>query len=99
MLPKTIKIGGLIYEIEKVEDLDRFELSEGLIGMIYYQETKIRIDEKLPKQLLDSTLIHELTHGILNEAGYSEQDEQMVDRVGRVLYQVLKDNDFSFLHD
>ena len=43
------------------------------------------------------TLIHEITHGILVEAGYINHEEEQADRIGKILYQVLVDNDFSWL--
>lgn len=97
MFPKSIKIGGLVYKVEQVEDLARLEMEEDLAGMIYYRDAEIKIDKDLPTQIASHTLIHETTHGILLEAGYTEHEEEMADRIGKVLYQVLIDNDFSFL--
>lgn len=97
MFPKTVKIGGLIYKVAQVEDLSRLEMVEDLAGMIYYREAEMKIDKELPTQIANHTLIHEMTHGILQEAGYTEHEEEMADRIGKVLYQVLLDNDFSFL--
>ncbi len=37
-------------------------------------------------------LIHELTHAMLQEAGYKEQDEDLVTRFSIILHQVLIDN-------
>lgn len=96
MLPKTIKIGGLIYKVEHKEDLQG---KNGEWGHIAYKEVAIRLDNNMTDQLTDQTFIHEMTHGILVEAGYNDHEEQMADRIGKVLYQVLKDNDFSFLHE
>lgn len=97
MFPKTVKIGGLIYKVAQVEDLSRLEMVEDLAGMIYYREVEMKIDKDLPPQIANHTLIHEMTHGILQEAGYTEHEEEMADRIGKVLYQVLVDNDFNFL--
>ncbi|CZR02356.1 hypothetical protein [Trichococcus collinsii] len=96
MFPRTIKIGGLLYGVEITKDLQG---KEGNWGHIAYKETKIRIDDNLNPQLTNQTLIHEMTHGILMEAGYSEHEEEMADRIGKVLYQVLKDNDFIFIQE
>ena len=35
-------------------------------------------------------------NGILVEAGYINHEEEQVDRIGKILYQVLVDNDFSW---
>jgi len=44
----------------------------------------------------EQTLLHEMLHACFNEAGFDEQDEDVVNRLGIVLYQVLKDNNLSF---
>ena len=36
-------------------------------------------------------------NGILVEAGYINHEEEQADRIGKILYQVLVDNDFSWL--
>ncbi|MER2001229.1 MAG: hypothetical protein ABS862_01300 [Carnobacterium inhibens] len=94
MFPKTVKIGGLIYKVEQTRDLQG---KDGDWGHIAYKETAIRLDDNLTDQLANQTLIHEIAHGILVEAGYDEHEEDMANRIGKVLYQVLVDNEFSFL--
>ncbi|MCT7670051.1 MAG: hypothetical protein N4R98_03180 [Lactobacillus iners] len=42
------------------------------------------------------TLIHELTHAVFSETGFTEQDEETVTRLSSVLYQVLKQNPHIF---
>ncbi|WP_449166196.1 hypothetical protein [Streptococcus hyovaginalis] len=37
-------------------------------------------------------LVHELTHAILHEVDYKEQDEDLVNRFSKGLHQFLKDN-------
>lgn len=44
----------------------------------------------------EQTFVHELLHACFNEAGFNEQDEDMINRVGVMLYQVLKDNYLDF---
>ncbi|QBX27358.1 hypothetical protein [Streptococcus parauberis] len=90
---KNVKIGGLTYEIVKVNDL---AIKEDVIGRIKYYEAKIELEKWLSKQVEEQTLVHEILHGCFKEAGYDDQEE-VIDRVGKVLYQVLKDNDFSFV--
>lgn len=94
---KKVKIGGLKYKVEQVKGLENRELNPHLAGQIEYAKLTISVDEKFPKELRDQVFIHELTHGILVEAGYLDHEEEQADRISRVLYQVLKDNDFSFI--
>lgn len=92
---ETVKIGGLTYEVTKKPDLQG---SDGNWGQIQYKKLEISLDDSLPEQLEDQTLIHEIVHGILFEAGYPNHEEDQANRIGLVLYQVLKDNDFSWLY-
>lgn len=93
-MENKVKVGGVIYDIEVVEDL---EGSDGDWGCIKYKKAKIQLDSGMNIQIHNQTYIHELTHAILIEAGYSDHDEDMANRIGLVIYQVLKENDFSFL--
>ncbi len=91
---ESVKIGGLTYTVKKVSDLQG---KEGDWGRIQYKTQEITLDDSLKEQLEDQTLIHEITHGILVEAGYSDHAEEQADRIGKILYKVLPDNDFSQL--
>ena len=91
---ESVKIGGPTYTVKKVSDLQG---KEGDWGRIQYKTQEITLDDSLKEQLEDQTLIHEITHGILVEAGYVEHEEEQADRIGKILYQVLTDNDFSWL--
>lgn len=90
-----VKIGGIDYSIEIKEDLVGHT---GNWGETNLKKTTIALDSNMSKQRTNQTLVHEIVHGIFEEAGF-EQDEDKVNRLGIVLYQVLKDNDFSFLRD
>lgn len=89
-LPKEIKVGGINYTIEMVEVID-VGGERNFQGMCHFDKARIEILESLSDQRIEQTLIHELTHAIFYEAGYDEQDEDMINRVGIVLHQVVKD--------
>lgn len=91
---ETVKIGGITYTVSKEPDLQG---KTGEWGHIEYKTGKIILDDSISKQIENRTLIHEITHGILVEAGYMEHEEELADRIGKILYQVLTDNDFSWL--
>ncbi len=95
-IPKSVKIGGMVY---RVEDNNGLATNEGLIGRILYHSGLIELDSTVSKERKEQVFVHELLHGVFYEAGYEGQDEQMeemVDRLGKVLHQVLKDNTLSF---
>lgn len=98
MLDK-VKIGGLYYAISEVEDLGDEEGTPGMLGCIDYHALTIKLEKEVHRDMQQQTFIHELTHGVFAESGYEEHEEEMVNRIGKVLYQVLKDNDFNFLRN
>ena len=63
---------------------------------VLYAETTIDIEPSMSESKKEQVFVHELVHAIFNEAGYDEQDEEMVNRLSIVLYQVLKQNDLKF---
>lgn len=89
MLPTQLKVGGVTYTVEEQENLIN---TDDAWGRVDYFDSHIRVDTSLSAERKEQTLIHELTHAIFLEAGYKEQDEDMINRVSIVLHQVLKDN-------
>lgn len=95
-LPKTIKIGGITYEIIE-KDLSAYDADgQYRMGNQYDSKALIEIREEMPDQKKEQTLIHEMTHAMFSEMGI-EDDEYLVNRIGLILYQVLKDNDFHWI--
>lgn len=90
---KKVKVGGIYYGVEMVEDLQG---KDGCWGETEYKHPTIKLDDRLNKERLHQTFIHELVHAIFFESG-AEQDEHSIDIVSKVLYQVLVDNDLSFI--
>jgi Zn-dependent peptidase ImmA (M78 family) len=91
---KTFRVGGIDYSVEIVPKL--YE-KHSLYGQVTYKDAHIQIDDSLSKNRENEVLVHELLHAMLFEAGYMEQDEELVNRLASVLHQVLRDNDFSFV--
>jgi hypothetical protein len=91
---KTFRVGGIDYSVEVVPQL--YERHQ-LYGQVTYKDAHIQIDDSLAKDRANETLIHELLHAMLFEAGYYDHDEELVKRLAAVLHQVLRDNDFSFV--
>ncbi|GGP16247.1 ImmA/IrrE family metallo-endopeptidase [Oceanobacillus neutriphilus] len=93
MLPSRVVVAGINYEIKEVDGLAE---EHNLGGQILYEKGIIKIDSSMCKDKKEQVLVHEILHSIFNEAGYNEQDEDMVNRLGIVLYQVFKDNNLHF---
>lgn len=93
-LPTEIKVGGVIYNIV-LKPYIEIESDRNYQGMCDYMNTEISILSDLSKERMKDVFIHELTHAIFYEAGFDDQDEDMINRVGKVLYQVVSDNEFK----
>lgn len=85
-IPSKIKVGGVEYTVEELTD------DPESIGLCLYDSLIIKVDPRLKQQKKQQVFIHELLHACFHEAGFIEQDEDMINRVGKVLYQVLMDN-------
>ncbi|MBX9972125.1 ImmA/IrrE family metallo-endopeptidase [Cytobacillus firmus] len=89
MIPNKVKVGGIEYEIIQIE---KMEEQFNHLGQILYTKGIIKVDKELAPDRKEQVFIHELLHACFYEAGFEEQDEDMVNRLGIVLYQVIKDN-------
>lgn len=93
MIPSTVKVAGITYSIEETEKLkERYDL----LGQILYQRGLIQLEKDLPSDRKEQVFVHEILHACFYEAGFEEQDEDMINRLGIVLYQVLKQNNLYF---
>lgn len=93
MVPQKIKVAGINYDVREAEGiLERFST----LGQINYNKGIIELDSSLCQTRKEQTFVHELLHACFKEAGYGEYDEEVIERVANVLYQVLKDNHFTF---
>ncbi len=91
-----VTILGIPYQIEEVENIKGCD--DSVLGMMLYQEQKIHIRADLPKELKEQTLIHEIIHGILENLGEHElnEDERLVQSLAATVYQLIKGNAISF---
>jgi hypothetical protein len=90
------RVGTIDYKVKETPDLLR---KHDLFGQVTYDDGLIEIEPLLSDQRKCNVIIHELLHAALFEAGYDEQDEEQVRRLGNVLTQVLRDNDFAFMRE
>ncbi|HEL1011744.1 TPA: ImmA/IrrE family metallo-endopeptidase [Streptococcus equi subsp. ruminatorum] len=87
-----LKVGGMTYKVIIQEHFKAYDDDRNLWGYCDYEQQIIYIRESLSEQKKKQVLVHELTHAILHEVGYKEQDEELVNRFSIGLHQVLKDN-------
>ncbi|MBL1228743.1 hypothetical protein IW492_05790 [Enterococcus sp. BWB1-3] len=86
-----MKAAGVTYQIIEKPFVEIAQ-DRNYMGSCSYQNTEINIVDSMSDDRKDDVLFHEITHAIFYEAGYDEQDEDMINRVGKVLHQVIKDN-------
>lgn len=92
-IPLQVNVAGVDYKVQYQEGMLK---THNLMGQVLYAETTIDIEPSMSESKKEQVFVHELVHAMLNEAGYDEQDEDMVNRLSIVLYQVLKQNDLKF---
>lgn len=86
-----VEILGVNYEIKEVDIIDE---NPNVLGQIVYQKQEIQIKKPLLKDMKNSTIIHEIVHGILFHSGKQElnEKEDLVESISSSIYQVLKSN-------
>jgi hypothetical protein len=91
-IPETIRIGGIDYDIKKVQNLNNRE--KLLRGNITYADSTIRISASDGHQYQCVTLWHEMLHAISAHANLNlgKNEEQIIDTFAYGIYQVLQDN-------
>ena len=62
-----VKICGVPHEVVEVKD--EFD-SDCHFGQISYAECLIKVNKDMPDEMKQSTVVHEMMHGILNHLGY-----------------------------
>ncbi len=83
-----INILGLIYRVEEVEVVNKYEPRKGEIN---YLTNVIKIDKSMPEDLKNQVLMHEILHGIFDLLGLDElsEDENKVQSIATALHQVF----------
>ena len=86
-----VEILGVNYEIKELDIIDE---NPNVLGQIVYQKQEIQIKKPLLKDMKNSTIIHEIVHGILFHSGKQElnEKEDLVESLSSSIYQVLKSN-------
>ncbi|MGM0807501.1 MAG: hypothetical protein ACQET8_22610 [Bacillota bacterium] len=95
MIPTTVNVAGVNYNVVEKEYIEIYG-GRNYQGSCKYADGLIEVLSDLHSDKKEQVFIHELVHAVFEAAGFDEQDEDMVNRLGIVLYQVLKDNKLYF---
>jgi len=90
-IPSEIKIGGIIYSIELIDEKEDDIHTTEFIGRVIFKDNKIKILNSYKPERQFRTLLHEIIH-ILDEDLKIGFEENGICRLETGLYQVLKDN-------
>lgn len=94
---ESIRVGAIDYEIDYINLSTRMDNENGKsMGFCIFEDNLIEINNSMDIERQKQTIIHEMVHAMFFEMGL-EDDEDVVNRLGIVLHQVLKDNDFSWV--
>ncbi len=87
-----IKIGSMEYEVIKTSKPILLD-NQACNGIIDYENLFIEINTNRAVQKQEETFIHEVLHGIIRERNLVlENEEMIVEEIGKGLYQFIKDN-------
>ena len=95
-IPKTLKVGGIVYKVIKKKMLDKGETK--FSGVARHRQAEIKIalydneGEPYDKQKFEECFMHELLHCVDDIYNNQKLKEDTIDRLSQGLYQVLKDN-------
>jgi hypothetical protein len=93
MVPEKVNVAGIEYKVNHIQGIEQ---THGLMGLVRYGPAVIDLDASLSDERKEQVFVHEMLHACFFEAGYTEQEEDVVNRVSAVLYQVLKENCLCF---
>jgi len=94
-IPDSIRIGGVEYAVQFKENIRHDNVY--CYGNISFDDCEIRLSstDGTAHQKQCTTLLHEILHGIIHNAGLEldgDIEEKAVDVLSMGLYQVLQDN-------
>lgn len=89
---QTVKIGPILFEVVEEKGLVNGDKTRKLDGHIRYSDCRIEVEASMAPQAKRQTIWHEIVHGILNQAGYWKQGEELVDALAYGIMSVLQDN-------
>jgi hypothetical protein len=91
IVPDSVNVNGIDYPVYEC-DVVILNGSTEYMGKAEYADQHIEILSSMSEQRKIQTFYHELIHCMLFEAGFGEHDEELVDRLSKVLVNVLKYN-------
>lgn len=94
MLPDKVRIGAIDYDVKLADNMTPNSGNENgiVLGEIVYRKALIYLSPDQNPQVMRQTLMHEIAHGILHQAGHYENDEAIVTALGYGLTALIRGN-------
>jgi len=91
-IPKKIKIGGLVYDIVKVDEITVQDTP--VAGSISPSRQEIQLETGYKDNFSDTVFLHEILHGIAYHTGRMDlfEDESIIDCFANGLTALINDN-------
>jgi len=89
---KFIKVGGINYAVEYIENL--CDESGKLDGRIKHSETRMQIESGMSEQAKAQSILHEAVHALTTQSGRQDisRKEDLIDSLAYGIYQIIHDN-------
>lgn len=97
-IPEKIRIGSMDYKVV-ITEKTILNNAQQCYGHINFDDHVIEIDKTLrDTQGHEQTFLHELVHGIVKEfkIDFSDNEENVVDKLADGLHQIIRDNPEMF---
>jgi hypothetical protein len=95
-LPDTVVIAGLPFAVVVDENLPGQDRDDNVLGVVRMSWQKIYINPNQGPECAVLTLLHEVTHQMLDSVGYgginNEEHERLTETLSRVLFDTLRRN-------
>lgn len=92
-IPDKIKVGG--HWLDVIVTNDPAVIEHNQIGRTVLGKNTIWINSDYPQSRQEEALLHEVLHNCFFDIE-EEQDEAMIERLGKIMYQVIVDNSSIF---
>lgn len=90
-LPESVRVGSAVYAVKRKPRL-KAQNKELLNGSIDYETCTITIDTKLPPELAERVLWHEVMHAIAEEYNVKHLSDDAIDSLSHGVLSVLHNN-------
>lgn len=103
----ALKLSNVHYDIDLTTKRNK-DLGDDCRGITRFEELKILLNQDMPKELIIQTMYHEIAHAMCEETSFNDMlmdklgdngYEIFVDMMGRLLYDIIHNNDMKKIEE